>query len=313
MPCYHPRNVVRSWARPNKVSGKPIIFFGKSAQKFYNFCTSSKEHFRFYRPEVFQVPGCKPKCVGCQEIYSRQWAVRAWHEAQLHEQNCFITLTFSDKFLPKELDHFIFQKFMKRFRRSISQPVSFFMAGEYGSLNFRPHFHACIFGFDFSDRVLWSVRDGVNLYTSQLLSSLWSDVKTGESYGFTSVGDVTFESAAYIARYVGKKAGRSVAELDGRKPEYSKCSLKRPIGKGWISAYVDSVYPDDAVTLVDGRKCKPPRYYDRFLSLTNENLSFIISSRRKQKMKSSVDNTPERLRERESVKQAQLAQLKRSL
>lgn len=201
---------------------------------------------------------------------------------------------------------------MKRFRRAVNKPVSFFMAGEYGSLNFRPHFHACIFGFDFPDRVLWSVRDGICLFTSNMLSKLWSCPETGKSYGFSSVGDVTFESAAYIARYVGKKAQR--AELPaGKRPEYSKCSLKRPIGKDWFLAFQSSVFPDDAVTLIGGQKCKPPRYYDKLLDLTDKELHDRILSVRKEKAKASPDNTPARLEERESVKQAQLAQLKRSI
>lgn len=321
MPCFHPRDV---WLSPRFLTknGKSRVFFRRPfwAKKSYyeriartSSVRLANQYFRFNAPEQSQVPGCKPKCVGCQETYARSWAVRAWHESQCHDDNCFITLTFNDKYVPKELDHRFWQLFMKRFRRKISQPVSFFMAGEYGSLNFRPHFHACIFGYDFHDRVLFSVSNDVRLYTSAALASLWSDPKTGESYGFSSVGDVTFESAAYIARYVGKKAGRSAAELDGRKPEYSKCSLKRPIGKEWISAYLSSVFPDDSVTMQGGRKVKPPRYYDKFLDLTDKELSDSIKAIRKDKAKASPDNSPARLLERESVKKAQFAQLKRSL
>ena len=322
MPCYHPQNVIRSKRVCHRKSGKPVIFFNKSYLKYRKLWNDDSYRdyrnpdFRmrdYYEPDEFQVPGCSPKCLGCQEDYSRQWAVRAWHHSMKHKENAFITLTFNDKYVPRELDHSIWQRFMKRLRRAISQPVSMFMAGEYGSKNFRPHFHACIFGFGFPDRVLWSVRNGVQLYTSAFLGRLWSDPKTGESFGFSSVGDVTFESAAYIARYVGKKSQRSVEELDGRKPEYSKCSLKRPIGKDWFLSYKSSVYPDDAVTLVSGRKVKPPRYYDKLLALTNPDLLDSIKHCRKEKAIASPDNTPARLLERESVKKAQFLKLKRGL
>lgn len=314
MPCYHPQDVYRSIRVCHVKSGKPVVFFGKYGK--FLFKAWNDESYRFpsgpwvskkdyYEPEHFQVPGCKPKCIGCQEDYSRQWAVRAWHESQRHEENCFITLTFSDDFCPSGLDHRQFQLFMKRFRRAVSVPVSFFMAGEYGSLNFRPHYHACVFGFDFPDRVLWSVRDGVRLYTSAMLAKLWP-------FGFSSVGDVTFESAAYIARYVGKKANR-VKLPEGFKPEYSKCSLKRPIGKDWFLAFKGSVFPDDAVTLLGGRKVKPPRYYDKLFALSDKVLADIIKASRKERAKASPDNTPARLLERESVKQAQFSQLKRRL
>jgi len=323
MPCYHPQDVIRSKRAVDGVSGKPVVFFGKSRDRFKRLWNSSPRHLEWYEPDEFQVPGCKPRCVGCIEDYSRQWAVRAWHHSTLYDENCFITLTFNDKFVPASLDHIWWQLFMKRFRRSISVPISFFMSGEYGSVNLRPHFHACIFGFNFPDLVLFSVRDDVRLYTSNMLSKLWSCPKTKESYGFSSVGEVTFESAAYIARYVGKKAHR--ADLPpGLRPEYSKVSLKCPstvpgrkpggIGKDWFMSFQDSVFPCDAVSLPSGHKVKVPRYYDKLLAnLTDAELADKIKSRRKERAKASPDNTPERLAQRESVKKDQLRKLKRSL
>lgn len=322
MACFYPRNVVRSPRVCHVKSGKPIIFFSKAAAKHYSLWTSTKRHFAFYRPEVFQVPGCKsPKCVGCVEDRSRSWAVRAWHESLMNDENCFITLTFSDEFLPKNgLDHRYFQLFMKRLRRFIgavgqAKRVSYFMAGEYGSQFFRPHFHSCVFGFSFSDCVLWTIRNGVKLYTSETLSKLWSDPKTGKSYGFSSVGEVTFESAAYIARYCAKKVhgAEAPAHYQGRKPEYMRCSLKPGIGKGFFKKYSDSVVFDDAVTLRDGVKVKVPKYYDRIYEVDQPVHYGKIRDMRKRKALVSPDNTPERLRARELVKQAQLSQLKRSL
>jgi len=335
MPCYHPQDVIRSKRVVHPKSGKPVSFFNKSYRRFKSFWNSSSSHIEWYQPEEFQLAGCKYKlgyyCVGCIEDYSRQWAVRAWHHSNMFDSNCFITLTFNDKFVPKSLDHRFWQLFMKRFRKRICFKVpkglgkadrkaylkrygiSFFMSGEYGSLNLRPHFHACLFNYDFPDKVLWSVRDSVRLYVSKMLSELWSCPKTGESYGFSSVGEVTFESAAYIARYVGKKAQR--AELPpGLRPEYSKCSLKYPIGKEWFLSFQSSVFPCDNVSLPSGDKVKVPRYYDKLLAnLTDAELADKIKSRRKERAKASPDNTPERLAQRESVKKDQLKQLKRSL
>ena len=50
---------------------------------------------------------------------------------------------------------------------------------EYGDKLMRPHYHACLFGFDFPDRVLWSIRDNVRLYRSSILEKLWCDPKNG--------------------------------------------------------------------------------------------------------------------------------------
>lgn len=329
MPCYHPQDVIRSPRVCHARSGKPVVFFNKSRDRYSALWNSTPRHVEWYQPDRFQIPGCKPKCVGCQERYSRDWAVRSWHHSQKYDANCFITLTFNDEFVPRSLDHSVWQDFMKRFRRVVTPTcpfkekalrdewfrdfgVSFFMCGEYGSINMRPHFHACIYNFDFPDRKLWSVRDGVRLDTSEMLSELWSCPKSGKSFGFSSVGDVSFQSSAYIARYVAKKAQRVAdASLDGRKPEYSKCSLKRPIGKDWFYSFMQSVYPDDAVTMEGGFRAKPPRYYDKLLELTDKDLSDTIRNIRVSKAKLSPDNTPARLAERESVKQVQFSQLKR--
>lgn len=316
MPCYHPQDVVRSKRVCHPKSGKPVSFFGKSRLQRLKFFNATPRHTDFYAPEEFQVPGCKPKCVGCQEDYARQWAVRCWHESKMHDENCFITLTYNDKFVSRGLDYRYFQLFMKRFRRSVGQAkrVSFYMAGEMGSQTGRPHFHACIFGFDFPDRKLYTVRNDIPLYTSEMLSGLWSDPKTKESFGFSTVGDVTFASASYIARYIGKKAHKN-------EGEFVRMSLKCPsksgkpggIGKGWFDAYKDSVFPEDAVTFNDGGRCKPPRYYDKAFELTDPVSWATISQVRKDRARNSPDNTPERLRVREKVKQAQFRQLKRSL
>ena len=197
---------------------------------------------------IVQVP-CG-RCIGCRLERSRQWAVRCVHEAQLHKDNCFITLTYSPENVPKDsslhLEHF--QKFMKRLRKYIftevqkvnflismmsvdtgrvigyvpSQGVRFFHCGEYGELLSRPHYHACLFGFDFSDKVLWSTRGGVRLYRSKVLEKLWT-------FGFSTIGDVTFESAAYVARYCTKKITGDEADkhYNGRSPEYVTMS-RRP-------------------------------------------------------------------------------------
>lgn len=307
MPCYHPRIVWRSPRHVRIDSGKPRIFF-RRPRLWY----SSARHVAFYEPEEFSIPGCKPKCVGCVEEYSRAWAVRAWHEASLSEANAFVTLTYSEEFVPSGLIHRDFQLFIKRLRKYLSegvgqaQRVRYLMCGEYGSVNDRPHFHVLIFGFDFPDRVLWSERSGVKLYRSELLDKLWMK-------GFASVGDLTFESASYVARYTGKKAANVDRDYGDRRPEYAKMSLKPGIGADWFLAFKDSVYPHDYVVMRGGRKCKPPRYYDKKLMLTDPDLLSKLKAVRKDTAVKSQDNSPERLKAREVVKMAQFSQLKRSL
>jgi len=37
------------------------------------------------------------RCIGCRLERARQWSVRVMHEASLYEENCFVTLTYSEE------------------------------------------------------------------------------------------------------------------------------------------------------------------------------------------------------------------------
>ena len=260
------------------------------------------------------------QCIGCRLERSRQWALRCVHEASLHTRNCFITLTYDDDHLPNDLslniDHF--QKFMKRLRKRFGDGIRFFHCGEYGENFGRPHYHACLFNFDFPDRQLWTCRQGVNLYTSAILQELWP-------FGFSTVGDVTFESAAYVARYVMKKiTGKNSADhysfvhpVNGntyvRSPEYITMSRRPGIGREWLSKYLSDVYPYDHV-VVNGVPCRPPRYYDNVYDVLHpSNCSQIKADRLKKARIPSCDNSLRRLKVREEVQSSRLTQLKRTL
>ena len=55
----------------------------------------------------------------------------------------------------------------------------------------------------------------------------------------------------------------------GRKPEFITMSRRPGIGHRWIEMYKSDVYPYDEVVIRGGKRCKPPRYYDNFLCLTD--------------------------------------------
>lgn len=250
------------------------------------------------------------QCIGCRLERSRQWAIRCVHEASLHDANCFITLTYNNANLPSDgsldLDHF--QRFMKRLRKKHGE-VRFFHCGEYGSSLGRPHYHACLFGFDFADKKLWKVTEsGSRLYRSESLEQLWP-------YGYSSIGDVTFESAAYVARYIMKKVTGKKAEehYNGLKPEYTTMSRRPGIASGWFEKFSSDVYPRDEI-IIRGKKMKPPRFYDsQFEVLDPDAMSDIKVRRKKQAKKRSADNTYDRLEVRRKVKESQIKSLIRRL
>lgn len=335
MPCYHPRS---GWqAKEPNENGKRPVQFGTSQE--------------FWQPGLIAVKIPCGRCIGCRLERSRQWAIRCVHEAQLHDKNSYITLTYDEDNLPQKgliKSHFV--KFMKDLRASIAYKekhlpkdnrtkIKFFQAGEYGSIcklckvgekvhwklgcnTFipelgRPHFHACLFGHDFQDKELFSTARGVKLYTSNYLRSIWKK-------GHVTIGDVTFESAAYVARYITKKIFGEKAEehYNGKLPEYTTMSRGGRTGKGiahdWYSKFVTDVYPHDVVVL-RGRKLQPPRYYDKLLERDNPQLLAELKAARRKKAEAATQkllqegqNPATRRKELECIKLQNNEQLKRS-
>jgi len=265
----------------------------------------------------FQIP-CG-QCIGCRLERSLQWAVRMMHEASLHEHNGFLTLTYSPENLPADLSlnkrHW--QLFAKRMRKAVG-PFRFFHCGEYGDAGKRPHYHACIFGFDFPDKVHFNGTDGVKLYTSKMLDDLWS-------FGFCTVGSLTFESAAYVARYITKKITGPMADLmytdvdpdTGEifrelRPEYATMSRREGIGKGWYEKFSTDIFPSDFVVLA-GQKRKVTRYYlTQLQKLEGEKYDRIKAAREFAAVKHGENNTHERLLVREEIQYRKAERLQRS-
>lgn len=250
------------------------------------------------------------KCVGCKLDYSSSWAVRCSHEAQMHVDNSFVTLTFKDEFLPanRSLDVRHVQLFMKRLRKSIPHKVRYFFCGEYGGERGRPHYHGLLFGHDFSDREFLKVSpSGEKLYRSASLERLWP-------FGFSSVGDFSFSSAAYVARYTMKKA--SVKDVDHYvdkctgevlAPEFVVMSRRPGIGSVWFDKFGRDVYPHDNV-IVNGHRKRPPRFYDGLLAKGDPDL---LESLKAERVRRSKKDSDVRLLVREKVKLAQIKSLKR--
>lgn len=262
------------------------------------------------------------QCWGCRLERSRQWAVRCMHEASLYQHNCFITLTYDNDHCPtdRSLNYGDFQRFMKRFRKRFKgSTIRFYMAGEYGEKFERPHFHACIFGFDFPDKVLFKrTPSGALIYRSKSLEDLWP-------FGYSSIGDVTFESAAYVARYVMKKrTGKGVGdhyettdfetgEIKDRVPEFNRMSLKPGIGYGFYKKYTSDIYPHDYV-VVNGREARPPKFYDKkFADDYPEDFEALQLERFIDAQSRFQDNTDERLLVKEQVALAKGSLLKRAI
>lgn len=236
-------------------------------------CWSPKKHSKEYA--TFQLP-CG-HCIECRLDYARQWAVRCVHEAQMHEENCFVTLTYSDENLKNpKLVYADFQLFMKRLRASrpnvmasdiitrrefVTNPIGMFVTGEYGEHTKRPHWHAIIFNWSPDDLKYFRTNDrGDKIYKSGTLEKLWG-------LGHCELGSVTFESAGYCARYAAKKLVHGKDGEHGYEP-ISKKSSKHAIGKKWLERFWPDVFASGAagkIRLRDGSECGVPRYYEKWL------------------------------------------------
>lgn len=248
MPCYFPLQAVFSVRKDGK---KEVAFSTVNARAFV---AGSK----LLGNSNLSLP-CG-RCMGCRLEKSRQWAVRCVHEAKLHVDNCFVTLTYAPEHLPKDgsLCRKHIQDFIKRLRRRFDdRKIRVFYCGEYGDKLMRPHYHLCLFNCDFPDRERWRKVNDFWYFTSGILTDLWS-------FGHSTVCDFSFDTAAYVARYCTKKINGSQAEehYGGRLPEFAGMSLKPGIGKPWFDKYSKTdLFPHDNV-VVRGAKSKPPRYYD---------------------------------------------------
>lgn len=206
------------------------------------------------------------KCFECRLKKSNEWAYRIMLESSLYNQNCMITLTYNDANLPdgEALKLRDLQLFMKRLRKHLSpKKIRFFACGEYGSRKGRPHFHVIIFDFMPDDiQYFFTDKKGVKLYRSKTIENLWT-------LGFSTIGDVTFDTAKYCAKYMQKDIGK------GKKP-FITMSKKPGIGFGAIRPEFllsDKIYHH-------GRYIKLPRYFLDVLERNGHDLSSLKRVRR---------------------------------
>lgn len=318
------------------------------------------EHFYLYNDFKTVTVPCR-HCIGCKLKYSRDWAIRAVHEKQMHKHSCYITLTYAGD-AGYSLDYTHWQRFMRRLRKaafrgrerarkdhsychrsrdqaialpsyarshidaqlltsfSQEQGIRFYVGGEYGEKYGRPHWHALLYGIDFSDKLLHKANyQGDNIYTSQALQKLWP-------YGFSSIGELTFQSAAYVARYVMKKytgdgnkthyeiIDPDTGEIYLRKKEFNQMSRRGGLGSSWMTKYAADIYKAGGKVIMRGAKLNPPRYYDKLYKKVDQAaLEGLKHARYLEALAQHEHHTPERLAVQELVTNARIRNLKRNL
>lgn len=232
------------------------------------------------------------KCIQCRLSYSRDWANRCMLELKTCANAYFLTLTYDNEhlnFAPfvdvatgevgsrpvlvgKDLTNF-----MKRLRArcaDLGQPGQrFFACGEYGEESLRPHYHMILYNVPpdlLRDSQTWpDSQPGAPLWTAPELSKLWP-------FGVVVFGNVNWETCAYVARYVvkkakgqAKKAQLKAHEIVGLPPwvdEFVRMSRRPGIGREYYERNKSTIYKTDEVFLpVKGQiqAVQPSKYYDR--------------------------------------------------
>lgn len=231
------------------------------------------------------------QCIECRLNYSRNWANRMMLEAQYHEFSYFLTLTYDDFHVP--LSYFPdpdtgealpamtlvkrdMQAFMKRLRRRleyVGRPqIRFYGCGEYGTFTKRPHYHIIVFGLVLDDlERLKTSKLGFPYFRSKLIEECWPN-------GYSMVCNVSWETCAYVARYVTKKFTgdyKDFYETFNLTPEFSLMSRKPGIGRQYYEDHKDEMYQTDEMfvsTATGGKTVKPAPYYDKLYDLEQPDL-----------------------------------------
>lgn len=230
-------------------------------------------------------------CPTCRMDQSKEWAMRCMMEASKYKHNWFITLTYDDGHKPRDeqkttsqgityeddgtwngyLEKKDVSKFMKKLREHWERKynhigIRFFAVGEYGGKTQRPHYHAILFNLPIPAEELKLIKvtpNGNCLYTHPLIEEIWEN-------GLISLGEVTLESAAYVARYslkkrTGKHSEDYYAER-GQTPEFSLMSRRPGIARDYYELKKNEMYQNDEIQ-IGKMKRHPPKYFDKLYDI----------------------------------------------
>lgn len=191
------------------------------------------------------------RCIACRLNKSRGWAIRIMHEVKVSKVSCFVTLTYSDEFLPKNKSLVVedCQKFFKRLRKNSQLKIRYFLGGEYGEQGARPHYHAVLFGIS---------------------KDFKAEIERSWGLGYITVDDVTIERAMYVAKYTVKKlSGSEKSKYGDRVSEFGLMSRRPGIGSDFVVSNF-SFIKNNGFCVVKGNKVGLPRYYREKIFVTDE-------------------------------------------
>lgn len=282
MSCYHP------------MLGQYVGELTPTGKKKYKITSSFIPGMEQIYPGSVQIP-CG-RCIGCRLNYSREWADRMALELETAGCAVFVTLTYDNDHVPVVFDDDTgealsftlckrdVQLFMKRLRKEFpDKTIRFYLAGEYGETTYRPHYHCILFGLRLGD---FNPLDdhgrnelGQKYYISDRLTKIWS-------CGHCLLAAVSWQTFAYVSRYVTKKIGTWLDPsmvLDAL-PEFSLMSRRPGIGREYLDLHPECLdYTSISLgTESDARKISIPKYYLKQFELRDPERYAIMKKERKE-------------------------------
>lgn len=196
------------------------------------------------------------KCLACKINYARNWAARCVLEASMHKENWFLTLTYDDAHY-KDIDFSNTKKemsdFMKRLRNELGDGIKFFGCGEFGSNTKRFHMHLILFNCEIPDVKCLGKAPSGYYFSSDLINKIWEK-------GHTLLGEVTYSSCNYVARYCVKKVYG-----EDHPGEFVHMSRRPGIGYSFFLENYQKIYKDDRIYFNFGNSLyqSPSRFFDK--------------------------------------------------
>ena len=191
-------------------------------------------------------------CLSCRKERSKAWGFRLMCECASWQSSVFLTLTYDEEhvtfvddvcfpfyatLVPRDL-----QLFFKRLRKALDgRSIKYYACGEYGTNTYRPHYHAILFGVDYSDL--------------PVIEQSWQ-------MGFVKLDEVNVATCNYVSGYVQKKLyGRDIYP-SWIVPPFSRMS--KHLGFDYFEKHHEEIFAHGLH--FQGKQIPVPRYFYRLCS-----------------------------------------------
>lgn len=199
------------------------------------------------------------KCPDCLTRRASGWSFRLMQEYKRCVSAYFITLTYNTQYVPISSKGWMtlrksdVQLFMKRLRKQhakddvFNRKLRYYVAGEYGTYNNRPHYHMLLFNANI-DSIPKAWRVG------------------NDPIGHIDYGNEQFNAAmvGYTLKYMTKPSKIPLHQNDDRQKEFSLMS--KGLGENYLTPQMIAWHHADLtermyLNLEGGKKISMPRYY----------------------------------------------------